>query len=153
MQKLLTTILLSCAFLAAQAQLSRTKVESLISNNDTRNWQFKKYKKTLGSECSGDGQLFTFLKGGKAQRKRCVNGKIEFTEFTWELKAEGDESKGEWTLIFGREIEIENGNHVLSLRLELPHGKENTPATKMIWRTVPDCKSCIEQIITLSSVN
>ena len=148
----LLTVLLLSGF-AGSAQLLKTQVETLITNDANRNWQFQIYKKSLGSHCKGDGQLFTFFKNGKLQRKRCVNSKAEFKELTWKLVAIGNEANGEWQIVLSEPIEISGGNFILSMRVDLPQGKTHVRDKKMIWRVVPDCKACPEQTITLTSIN
>lgn len=135
------------------AQLSKTQVEELVTNGTTRNWQFLIYKKSLGAACTGEGQLFTFFTDGKMQRKRCVNGKIEFKEARWKVTAVGNEANGEWQLMLSEPIEIKDGNYLQEMRLDLPQGKTHSRDKKMIWRVVANCKACPEQTIVLTSIN
>ena len=147
---LLLPLVLSCQ---AAAQLPKAQMVDILTNGNARDWQLESYKKTLGNECEGDGQLFTFLKNGKVQRKRCVNGTVDFKEVSWSLEAVGNAANREWKLVFSEPLEMNTGDSILSMRLDLPVPEKNKPAKEMFWRVMPNCKSCMEQRLTLSSKN
>jgi hypothetical protein len=153
MIRILITGLLLIFTLSCVAQLSRNRVEMLLTNSKSRTWQFKEYKKTLGSECTGNGQLFIFYKGGKLQRVRCVNGKREFKELTWKIVPTTKAGSGEWQLELSQSVEFENGGSIQVMRIELPLGEANKKGKTMNWKDVPECKQCIGQTIILKSTN
>lgn len=148
----ITVFFLLCAFFS-DAQLTKIQVEKLLTNDKNRSWEFKEYKKTLGNECSGDGQLYTFFKTGKVQRKRCVNKKRDVKELTWKIIPVGAAENGEWQLELSEEIELENSNYLKTMRIDLPLGEINKAGKTMKWRVVPDCKPCTEQIVSLKSTD
>ena len=153
MSKLLFVAVAIIFSLTLQAQLTKPEMEDLITNGSSRNWQFLTYKKTLGAECDGDGQLYTFFNNGKLQRKRCINKKTEFQEVTWKLIPVSEATRGEWQIQLSQPIEIAKGSYVQTMRVDLPLGKMHEKNKKMILRVVPDCKACVEQDVTLTSMN
>jgi hypothetical protein len=149
---------MSCIFLLiimqrAVAQLSQKQIEEQLTNGVKRSWQFNSYKKTLGSDCHGNWQLYTFYKGGKVQRKRCVEGKTEFIETTWKITPVNKSAEGEWQLTLSQPIELGQGTSLQTMRIDLPLAEIKKKGKNMIWRSVPECKSCEEQIVKLSSID
>src|SRR2546423_1156497 len=145
------TILISSV---ANAQLSKEQTEKYITNGSIRNWQFKTYKKSLGgSECSGDGQLFTFNKDGTLQRKRCMNGKKDFKALKWQLIPVRGSNDSEWQVRLSEPIEIKSGNFIETMRVYLPLPKTNSKGKEMRLQVVPDCKACVQQTLILSSID
>jgi hypothetical protein len=151
MIKIYSTVFFLLFSFLTNAQLTKTQVEKLLTNDKNRSWEFKEFKKTSGNECNGNGQLYIFYITGKVQRKRCINKKREVNELTWKIIPVGTEANGEWQLELSEKIELENSNYMKKMRIDLPLGEINKKGKLMTWRVVPDCKACIAQIVTLKS--
>lgn len=151
MKRTILSLLITSVAFCGIAQHSKKKMEEYLTNGSNRDWQLADYKKTLGNECKGNGQLFTFFKDGRVQVKRCIDTKIDFKALTWSLQPVNG-SEAEWQIELSRPIEVEEGS-VRVIRIDLPLAEKKKPNKKMIWREFPDCKACPQQNITLLSKN
>jgi hypothetical protein len=150
---------LSCVFLillistVTKAQLNKAETEDQITNGKSREWLLADYKLILGTGCQGDGELYTFYKNGKVQRKRCVDGKLEYKELDWALRPVGPESDMEWQIVFSEPLGTKNGYSIKAIRVDLPSPRKNTPKQQMIWRDPPQSKLSFGQALKLISKN
>lgn len=153
MNKMIFCLVCIFSSFVSQAQFSLTEMQELITNGKSRDWQLADYRKTLGNECRGNGQLFTFFKTGKVQLKKCINNKVEFKEFMWNLVPVGQTSNGEWKIELTGKVIIDEQVSITSIRIDLPLAEKNKPNKRMIWREFPGCKACPQQNLTLISKN
>ncbi|MCW3108956.1 MAG: hypothetical protein JWQ09_3462 [Segetibacter sp.] len=151
MKRLLIYLFLVSLSYLAKGQHPQNKMEEYLTNGKSRDWQLADYRKTLGNECKGNGQIFTFFKDGRVQVKKCVNNKIDFKSLTWSLQPING-SQNEWQIVLNQSIDVDEGN-VRVIRIDLPLAEKKKRNKKMIWREFPNCKACPQQSITLLSKN
>lgn len=77
----ISLLLPACLF----AQMSKKKIELLLTNGANRKWRIGKYEKTLGKDCTGAWQLFVFSSDGTLQHKRCRNNQFDTHPTRWNL--------------------------------------------------------------------